>query len=495
MALGIALCLFAPVLTAAQNAHNVPPSAAAQNCAALASLNLETAPGGPAIITSARLVDVPTNGLEQWIVVPSGYGSIDAQIVSRIHEYCDVTGYVAPQNKFELKLPLPGDWNQKFFFTACGGFCGSVDGRRCNLTLARGYASVTGNGGHDSVLGFDGVWAANAPELQEDFGWRSNHVITLIAKAIITRYYGKPIKYSYMAGNSKGGQAVLMEAQRFPEDFDGLMPSAPVYDYTGRNTIAAAWLAQGISDGHGGSVLNAAAVQVVHKSVLEHCSAQAGVEEGLVTDPLSCRWQPEMVGCAPETSGPDCLNAKQVAAIEHLMAPATDSKGEVLYAYPYIPGTETQWEGWNYFGAPSPGYPPRFANMELPGQYLKYLADEKIRENVDVLKFDFDRDPPTLVRARKIYDANSLDLHAFKALGGKILMWHGWADGAVMATSSIGYYEGVIKAMGGRKQTEDFFRLFLVPGVHHGGGGPGLTVFDSMTALESWVEQGGHPKS
>jgi feruloyl esterase len=176
------------------------------------------------------------------------------------------------------------------------------------------------------------------------------------------------------------------------------------------------------------------------------------------------------------------------------MAPATDSKGEVLYAYPYIPGTETQWEGWNYFGAPSPGYPPRFANMELPGQYLKYLADEKIRENVDVLKFDFDRDPPTLVRARKIYDANSLDLHAFKARGGKILMWHGWADGAVMATSSIGYYEGVVKAMGGRKQTEDFFRLFLVPGVHHGGGGPGLTVFDSMTALENWVEQGRPPE-
>jgi feruloyl esterase len=414
--------------------------------------------------------------------------------VSRIHQYCDVAGYVAPQNKFELKLPLPGDWNQKFFFTACGGFCGSVDGRRCNLTLARGYASATANGGHDSVLGFDGVWAANAPELQEDFGWRSNHVITLIAKTIITRYYGEPIKYSYMAGNSKGGQAVLMEAERFPEDFDGLMPSAPVYDYTGRNTIAAAWLAQGISDGHGGSVLNAAAAQVVHKSVLEHCSAQAGVEEGLVTDPPSCRWQPEMIGCAPETSGPDCLNAKQVAAIKHLMAPATDSKGEVLYAYPYIPGTETQWEGWNYFGAPSPGYPPRFANMELPGQYLKYLADEKIRENVDVLKFDFDRDPPTLVRARKIYDANSSDLRAFKARGGKILMWHGWADGAVMATSSIGYYEGVIKAMGGRKQTEDFFRLFLVPGVHHGGGGPGLTVFDSMTALENWVEQGRPPE-
>ena len=495
MGLVTVFCFITSTLAAAQNAPaGPPPDPDAQKCAALAQLNLEAAPGGPALITSARLVEVPVTGLEQWIVVPSGYGKTDAHIASRIHQYCDVTGYVAPQNKFALKLPLLSDWNQNFFFVACGGFCGYSDARRCNLALARGYASVTGNGGHDSALGFDGIWAANAPELQEDFGWRSNHVVTLIAKAIATHYYGKPIKHSYMAGNSKGGQAVLLEAQRFPEDFDGLMPSAPVYDYTGRSTIAAAWFARAVSDGHGGSVLNAAAAQAVHKSVLEHCGAQAGVKEGLVTDPPSCNWQPEMVACASGSSGPDCLDAKQVAAVKRLMTPVTNSKGEVLYAYPYIPGTETQWEGWNYFGAPSPGYPPRFANMELPGQYLTYLADVKVRKNVDALHFDFDLDPATLARARRIYDATSVDLRAFKARGGKILMWHGWADGSIMATSSVGFYRGVMKFMGGRKPTEDFFRLFLVPGVHHGGGGPGLTEFDALTALENWVEKGQAPE-
>jgi len=480
---------------AAKEPGREPPTQDSQKCAALAELNLEDAAGGPALITSAHLVDVPPNGLQPPFFHPSGYASSAvAQVASKIKQYCDVTGYVAPQNKFELKLPLPGDWNQKFFFYACGGFCGRVVGDACNLGLGRGYASVTGNGGHDSVLGFDGVWAANAPELQEDFGWRSNHVVTLIAKAITTHYYGKPIKYSYMAGNSKGGQAVLLEAQRFPKDFDGLMPSAPVYDYTGRNTSAAAWFARAVSDGHGGSVLNAEAAQAVHKSVLEHCGAQAGIEEGLVTDPPSCNWQPEMIACAQGSSGPDCLIARQVAAVKRLMTPAINSKGEVLYAYPYIPGTETQWAGWNYFGAPSPAYPPRFANMELPGQYMKYFVDEKIRENVDALNFDFDRDPATLARSRRIYDATSVDLRAFKARGGKILMWHGWADGAIPATSSIGYYEGVMKFMGGRKQTEDFFRLFLVPGVHHGGGGPGFTEFDSLTALENWVEEGQAPE-
>jgi feruloyl esterase len=150
--------------------------------------------------------------------------------------------------------------------------------------------------------------------------------------------------------------------------------------------------------------------------------------------------------------------------------------------------------GWNYFGAPSSGIPPRLANFELPRQFEKYFVDEKIRDNVDPLKFAFDSEPATLGRARKIYDATSVDLRAFKAHGGKILMWHGWADGAIAATSSIGYYEGVMKFMGGRNQTEEFFRLFLVPGVHHGGGGPGLTEFDSLTALENWVEEDQAPE-
>jgi hypothetical protein len=176
------------------------------------------------------------------------------------------------------------------------------------------------------------------------------------------------------------------------------------------------------------------------------------------------------------------------------MSPATNSKGEVLWAYAYVPGTETQWMGWNYFGVVGAPVPPRFANMELPGQFLGYFVDEKVRKNVGALNFDFDRDPATLVRARRIYDATSVDLRAFKARGGKILMWHGWADGAISATSSIGYYEGVMKFMGGRKHTEDFFRLFLVPGVHHGGGGPGFTEFDSLTALENWVENGEAPE-
>ncbi len=481
-----ALSLIVPAIAGAQSSS---AASTQDSCAALMRLNLTDAQGGPALVTSSRIVDVP-GGILRTESYPSGYSDGISYRSSDIRQYCDVTGYVAPQNRFELKLPRARDWNGNFFFNACGGFCGSVLSGQCDLGLMRGYASATGNGGHESAPGFDGIWAANAPELQEDFGWRSNHVVTLVTKAITIHYYGKRIRHAYMTGNSKGGQAVLMEAQRFPEDFDGYMPSAPVYDYTGRNIPAAVWFWQAIHDGQGGSVLNAMAANAVHKSVLRVCGAQSGVDEGVVADPPSCKWQPEMLACGPEGDGPDCLSARQVTAVKKLMTPATNSKGEVVYAYPYIPGTETQWEGWNYYGAARPGTPPRLANADLPGQFERYFVDEKVRTIVDPLQFDFDREPTTFARSRRIYDALSFDLRALKNREGKILMWHGWSDGAIMATSSIGYYEGVMKFMGGRKTTEDFFRLFLIPGVHHGGGGPGFPEFDSFTALENWVERG-----
>jgi hypothetical protein len=247
------------LLPAVAGAQNSSSGVSSDSCAVLVGLNLTDAPGGPAIVTSARMVDVPggirrttsdPNGYSPEY--PSGYSDGTSHRSSEIQQYCDVAGYAAPQNRFELKLPNPRDWNGNFFFYACGGFCGEISPEFLDLGLMRGYASVTGDGGHESARGFDGIWAANAPELQEDFGWRSSHVVTLIAKAITAHYYGRPIRQAYIVGNSKGGQAVLMEAQRFPEDFDGYMPSAPVYDYTGVNIIAASWFWQAINDGHGG---------------------------------------------------------------------------------------------------------------------------------------------------------------------------------------------------------------------------------------------------
>lgn len=464
-----------------------PISADAQQCAALAGLDFETVPDAPTRITSARLMDVPPAGAD------GGRGGPAVLTASPIKQYCQVLGYVAPQNKFELRLPLPAQWNQKFFLTPCAGFCGSLNGNACNPALARGYASMTGNGGHDGSFGFDGIWAANSPNLQEDFGWRSNHVITLAGKAITTKYYGQPITRSYMSGCSKGGQAVLAEAQRFPEDFDGVLPIAPVYEMADR-ALAGAWVAQAVSDGRGGSVLGASTADAVHKSVLARCGAQAGVDEGLVTDPASCDWRPDMLACSSGTESAGCLTPPQVAAITKLMSPVVNSKRQVVYAYPFIAGTETEWTGWVYGRGSNPATAGRSANFTLNDQFFKYMADPVARPGVDPLTFDFDREPSTLVRARRTYDATSYDLRPFKARGGKMLMWHGLSDAAIMASSSVGYYEGVQKFMGGRAKTDDFFRLFLIPGVHHCAGGPGLTEFDALTLLENWVEKGQAPE-
>jgi feruloyl esterase len=312
----------------------------------------------PTRIASARVVDVPPADPKELPGSP-----VAVLAASPIKRYCQVLGYVAPQNRFELRLPLPSQWNQRFHLTACAGFCGAVNGNACNRTLARGYASVTGNGGHDGGPGFDGVWAANSPNLQEDFAWRHNHVITLAGKAITTTFYGRPIARSYMSGCSKGGHAVLMEAQRFPEDFDGLLPSAPVYDLVGRSMAGAAWWARAVSDGERGSILNRAVAETVHKSVLARCGAQAGVDEGLVTDPLSCDWKPEMVACSSGNADSGCLTPRQVEAITRMMSPAVNSKGDVLYAYPDIPGTATDWLGWHYFASAAPAAPPVSLNF------------------------------------------------------------------------------------------------------------------------------------
>ena len=492
MLLGLALAAVSPhaIVTGGHpppdQAATAPAGAEAERCQALLRADFGVIPGAPTRVTSARVVDVPP--ADPKMSPASGPAVLAA---SPVKQYCQVLGYVAPQNKFELRLPLPEQWNGKFHLTPCAGFCGAVNGNACALTLARGYASMTGNGGHDSPMSFDGVWAANSPNLQEDFAWRHNHVITVAGKAITTHFYGRPIARSYMSGCSKGGHAVLMEAQRFPDDFDGLLASAPVYDLVGR-VIAGAWWAQAVNGEGQRSILNDEVAKIVAASVSARCGAQAGVDEGVVSDPASCDWRPDTIACSA-AGGSGCLTARQVEAVRRMMAPVVDSKGQVLYKYTDIPGTATEWAFWHYEPSGAPNASP-YANYTLHQQFMRFMADPVVRPAADPLTFDFDKGPQTLARARALYNADSFDLRPFKARGGKLLMWHGLADASIVASSSAGYYEGVERLMGGRMQTQDFFRLFLVPGVHHCGGGPGFARFDALTLLENWVEKGEAPQ-
>ncbi|GAC1658369.1 MAG: tannase/feruloyl esterase family alpha/beta hydrolase [Gemmatimonadaceae bacterium] len=461
-----------------------PRSSDAARCTALARLDLERLPDAPTRITAARLVDVPAAPAD---VAPNDPVAVLA--ASPIKQYCQVTGYVAPQNKFELRLPLPSNWNHKFFFSACQGFCGAVVGAACNPGLARGYATVTTNGGHDGPPLFDGYWARNAPALQEDFAWRGTHVVTVAAKEITTHFYGLPIVHSYISGCSKGGHAVMMETQRFPLDYDGAIPVAPVYDI-GTGATRALWLAQAVSDGHGGSVLSAAAAAVVHKSVLARCGAQSGVDDGMVTDPALCDWRPELIACRAVGAAADCLTPAQVSAIAKVMRRPENSKGQPAYFAAVIPGTETNWAGW-LFPASADGTIRQVRMYAYAEQFMRYLAYPVARPDVDPLHFSLDSAPHFLQRAGQMYDATSLDLRAFKERGGKMVMWHGLADGSVSATGTVHYLEMLTAANHARP--DDFVRLFLVPGVHHCAGGPGPDQVDALSALETWVERGVAP--
>lgn len=455
-------------------------------CAALRALNLEDLAGAQTRIVSAQVVKVPAQGLTQPSRVMNQ--QINPQAVS---EYCEVKGYVAPQHQFELRMPVAADWNGKFFFSACAGFCGTVEGTACNAGLAFGYAAATSNGGHYSAPGFDGLWAANDPDAQKDFAYSGTHNVTIAAKAIIKAHYGSGPKRSYAAGCSKGGQAVLMEAVRFPEDYDGIIPVAPVYDYTGTSVIKACWVAQANDNGRGGVLIDDAATDLIHQAVLAACDETDGAKDGVVGDPLSCTWKPADLLCKEGTSDGKCLNAAQVAALTKLYSAPTDKRGKKLFPTGSTPGAEIgEWKAWmnGFMGGKS-------INYRVAEQYLRYLTFEKSPGPLayDPLKFNFDRDPPKLKRARSVYDVTNADLRRFKARGGKVLMWHGWADSGIPAYSSIDYYLRVLKLVGSREGTESFFRLFFLPGVTHCGGGDGADQLDALAILDAWVEQGKAP--
>jgi len=488
VAMVLCLVLAAPAQQAAPSSQ--------QRCSALQFLDLADLPGAPTRIVSAQLVVVPPEGLKQ-----------PARVMNQpinpfaVKEYCQVNGYVGPQNQFELRMPVSSDWTGKLFFYACPGFCGFLDPDACNAGLTLGFAAVTSNGGHYSALGFDGLWAADDPVAQEEFAYRGNHSVTVAAKEIVKRFYGSGPKRTYMAGCSKGGQAALIAIQRYPDDYDGVIPVAPVYDYVGRSVIEAAWIAQANDDGKGGNVLPDAAMDLVHKAVLAACDGDDGVKDGIVGDPEMCKWDPASLLCkpggSPGGSNDGCLSETQVSALKKIYGPAIDGSGKKLFPSGYALGSETdEWKGWVNNKTLGPSGPTlKSRNYQVSEQFMRYLTFEKSpREGFDPLKFDFDRDPAKLGRAREVYDATSIDLSAFRAHGGKVLIWHGWADGGIPAPASIDYYLRVLKSVGSRAGTDGFLRLFLLPGVHHCAGGDGADQLDALRLLDEWVEAGKAPE-
>ncbi|MGH9718559.1 MAG: tannase/feruloyl esterase family alpha/beta hydrolase [Candidatus Acidiferrales bacterium] len=392
---------------------------------------------------------------------------------------CRVIAYATPTSDshidFEVWLPGSSGWNGKFEGVGNGGFIGQIDYGEMNSGLKRGYAVAGTDTGHK---GFGEHWALGHPEKLIDWAYRSVHVMTAASKQIVKAYYGKPAKLAYWDGCSTGGKQGLTEAQRYPDDFDAIVAGAPANYIThlqaGSEYLSWVSLKDGVS---APEYIPPSKYKLLHQAALDACDALDGVKDGVIEDPMLCHFNPKVIECKG-ADGPDCLTAPQVKTVQEIYAGAKYNNGKLIY--PGLePGSELEWR---YMAAgPEPA--------AIGTGFFKYMVFDN--PNWDFRSFNADHD--TRYADKKIGSMiNAIDpnLSAFEAHGGKLLMYHGWADQLIAPENSVNYYKSVMAKMGGLKKTQQFARLFMVPGMTHCQGGIGPTTFDPLTPLEKWREQG-----
>ena len=458
------------------------PCLAQATCEALESLKLPAT-----TITSAQAVGAgefaPPAGGGRGGRRPGGDRPAGEEVRS-LPAFCRVAGVVAPQIRFEVWLPPPtgaGAWNGKLNGVGNGGLAGAISYGAMMHALARGYATASTDTGHSNQPGNEG-WPLGHPELLVDFASRSIHVTALAAKGVAEAYYGRGPGRSYFTGCSCGGGQALSEAQRYPADYDGIVAGAPANFPTHMwpGELYPAWVTHR-TPAH---LIPEEKLAVIEKAALAACDAMDGVADGVLDDPRRCSFDPATLLCRGADSA-DCLTAAQVDSVRRIYeGPRDPSSGKSFW-----PGFEVSSEaGWT-------GH--IFEPFSIPLSYFKYMALEDA--GWDWRSFDF-ADPRSFAvlndasrRLGPALDSTAPDLTAFKRLGGKLIAYHGWLDTNIAPRNSISYHESVQAAMGGERETQSFYRLFMVPGMGHCGGGPGPGAFDALAALEQWVENGKAP--
>jgi hypothetical protein len=441
-----------------------------RNCAALAQADL------------ASLPDAPTQVLDATRVAAG----------EAAPEHCRVRGYIRPNVRFELRLPL-GGWNGKLVMEGCGGFCGSLQyAERCDERMRRGYACIVSDMGHASTP-FDAKWAWNDREAEIDFGYRATHVTAVAGKALVETLYAQAPQRAYFHGCSTGGRQGLVSAQRFPADFDGIIAGAPVLRMPNSGLVPA-WAIRALRDRDGRARVGPRQVEMLHAAVLQRCDARDGLADGIIGDPTGCDFDPALLACpsgagrADDLSG--CLAPPQVDAFRKVYDGPRDSGGRRLFPAGLPLGSELDWIGPL---VSRDGGPPLFEGFI--GDLFRYLAfAEDPGPGFALDDLDFDRDPPRLGAMARILSGADPDLREFVARGGKLLLYHGAADAVVIPEPTIDYHEMATRALGGDAAARDALRLFIVPGMSHCTGGVGAHEVDWLAALEAWVERGAAPE-
>lgn len=399
-----------------------------------------------------------------------GFGNLPA--------FCRVAATLKPSSDSDIKtevwLPESG-WNGKFQAVGNGGWAGVIGYAAMGEALRRGYATTSTDTGH---TGGNGSFALGHPEKLVDYAYRSEQEMTVKAKAIIAAYYGNGPKLSYWNGCSVGGRQGLKEAQRFPGDYDGIIAGAPAVNWTGR-AAQSMWIAQAVHKDEA-SYIPPEKYALIHNAVLTACDANDGVKDGVLEDPTRCTFDPKVLECKG-ADDPGCLTGPQVEAARKIYAPATNPRTKEIIFPGHEPGSELGW-------ATMAG--PRTFGIGL--DHFRYVVFQD--PNWDYRTFDFDSDwARTGTVDNGTINAMDPNLKAFFGHGGKLIQYHGWSDPQISSKSSINYYKSVLDAVGGASKAQDSYRLFMVPGMAHCGGGEGPNVFDMVTALEQWVENGKAP--
>jgi len=421
-----------------------------------------------------------------------------ASAFKNIPAFCRVAGSIKPFTdsniQFEVWMPSSG-WNGKFAGVGNGGFAGMIPYSSLTLPLRRGYAVATTDTGH---TGGDASWALGHPEKVVDFGYRAIHETAVKAKAIIRAFYGDGPQKSYFSSCSNGGRQALMEAQRYPADYDGIIAGAPANFWT-HHFSGFAWNIAAESDP--ASHIPPVKLKAIEAAALAACDTRDGVVDGVLDDPPKCHFDPSVLLCK-ETESDSCLTAPQLAALKKIYEGPRTSRGEQVFPG-YVPGGETGGGGWNLWITAN-----KSAQFLFATQFFSNMVFED--PAWDYKTFNVDRDVQAAdKKTARILNSTDPNLKAFKNRGGKLILYHGWSDAAIAPENSINYYQSVVSTMGGRDAGE-FVRLFMVPGMQHCAGGPGPNNFgqasgpyevpadpdhDISLAIERWVEKGVAPES
>ena len=451
--------------------------AAQKQCSDLPNANLLSVKGAPARIYSASVVT--WNGAK----------------------YCIAHGYTNPQEQFSVELPL-STWHGDYLQIGCGGLCGGLFYEQTPPAASGGCAQVTNNEfvyalddqGHEDPQTtpgpLDAIWAADNLPARVTFGYTSEHRLRLVAGAVIKAFYGRQPRTTYFDGCSGGGHEALDLAQRYPTDFNGILAGAPANNWAALMAESLAWDALSNTDRHGNVILTSDKLPALHGAVMKRCANAAGY----ISDPRDCTFDPSSIQCPARTDTVNCLTSRQVTVTRALYRGPHDSHNHEFFAGGLPYGSELAWDGWstNKGGPSSTLYTYLFAQ-----NYLRYMAFEDSKPNFKLTSWKFDTGHYTkLEKFAGVYDATSPDLAAFKKAGGKLLMWAGWADQAIPPFNAVDYYAAVENQMGGFATSQQFSRLYMVPGGYHClvGGDPASTA-QFLTPLINWVQQGDAPSA